>query len=63
MSSIGTRVAHVADESDDCSAVVPDQEIAMPKRSYDLPHPSSRTKEQHFFAAHAGKAMMTSRRV
>ena len=54
------------DESEGCLALVPDQGMAKPKRSYDLPHPSKRTKEQHLFAAHMmreRKAMMTSRRV
>ena len=60
------EVARVPDESEGCFATVPSQEIAKPKRNYDLPHPSKRTKEQHVFAAHmmpGRKAMMTSRRV
>ena len=46
------EVAVVPDESEGCSAIVPDQEISKPKRSYDLPHPSKRTKEQPLLAAH-----------
>ena len=49
-----------------CFAIVPDQEIAKPKRSHDLPPPSMRTKEQHLLAAHLmgeSKALLTSRRV
>ena len=62
--SIGT--SSWLDESDDCLAVVPDQETTKPKRSYDLPYPSNTTKEQHLLAAHMMRersAMMTSRRV
>ena len=46
------RVARVRDEYEGCFAIVPDQEIAKPKRSYVVPHPSKRTKEQHLLAAH-----------
>ena len=58
--------ARVPDESEGCFASVPSQEIAKPKRNFDLPHPSKRTKEQHVFARHmmpGRKAMMTSRKV
>ena len=44
------QVALVPDESEACFAMVPD-EIVKLKRSYVLPHPSKRTKEQHLFAA------------
>ena len=52
-------------ESEGCFASVPDKEIAKWKRSYDLPHPSKRTKEQHLLTADMmrdRKTMMTSRR-
>ena len=39
------EVAVVLEESEGCFTIVPDQEIARPKRSCDLPHPSKRTKE------------------
>ena len=60
------EVARVPDESEVCFAIVPRHEIAKPKRTYGLPHPSERTKEQHLLAAHMmreRKVMMTSRRV
>ena len=56
----------VPDEFEGCVATVPSQEIAKPKRNYDLSHLSKRTKEQHVFAAHmmpGRKATITSRRV
>ena len=43
-----------------------DHDSEESKRSYDLPHPSKRTKERHLLAAQMmreRKAMMTSRRV
>ena len=46
------EVARVPDESEGCFAIVPDQKIAKPMRSYDLQHPSKRAKEQHILAAH-----------
>ena len=55
------EVAPVPDESEGCFATVPEQEIAKPKRSFDLPHPSKCTKEQHLLAAYfmrERKAMM-----
>ena len=60
------EVARLPDESDGCFANVRSQEIAKPKRNYDLPHLSKRTKEQHVFTAHKiprRKAMMNSRRL
>ena len=60
------EVAPVRDESEGCFANVPSQEIAKPKRNYDLPHLSKRAKKQHVFAAHmmpGRKATMTSRRL
>ena len=60
------EVARVLDESDGCFDIVPDQEIAKPKLSYNLPHPSKCTKQQHVIAAHILRermAVVTSRRV
>ena len=37
------EVALVPDESEVCSAIVPDQEIAEPKHGCVSPHPSKRT--------------------
>ena len=57
------EVARVLGDSEGCFAIVPDQENTKPKRGYDLPHPSKRTKEQH--AAHMMRernTTMTSRR-
>ena len=60
------EVARVPAASEGCFGIVPDQEIAKPKSTYDMPHRSKRTKEKHFLAAHMMRerqAMMTSRRV
>ena len=59
-------VARVPDEYEGCFAIASDHKIAKPKRSYELPQPTNRTKEQHHLAAHIMResaATMTSRRV
>ena len=40
------------EKGESCFAIVPDQDTAKPQRSYDVPHPSKRTKDQHHLAAY-----------